>query len=95
MTDTTDNAPDRIWYNGNARHARELRWSPPESDVHPTIEYIRADIPATDAQVMALVERVLDAAADYLNKQYGLMALYHPTDRARVIAAFDKGGKDD
>lgn len=37
-------APERIWYNGSTQHSRELRWIEPESDIHPQIAYIRADL---------------------------------------------------
>lgn len=39
-------APDRIWYNGHTQHMRELRHSPPTSNAHPQVEYIRADLAA-------------------------------------------------
>lgn len=32
----------------------------------------------------ALIDRVLDAAGDYMSEQYGNTALHHPTDRARI-----------
>ena len=72
-------APDRIWYNGHTQHMRELRHSPPTSNAHPQVEYIRADLttpaPATiPPEVTKLVEAAACAAVDWANGDYGMSA---------------------
>ena len=55
--------PERIWYNGTTLHARELRWRPPETNAHPQIEYIRADIASAIPAVQRHAVAIYDALA--------------------------------
>jgi hypothetical protein len=40
----------------------------------------------TEAKLAKAVDETLDAASAYMKKQYGIEALSHPVDRARIIA---------
>ena len=37
--------------------------------------------------------RVLNAAGDYMTKQYGNSALHHPLDRTRILAALSQASE--
>jgi hypothetical protein len=45
-----------------------------------------------EAKLAKAVDETLDAASAYMKKQYGIEALSHPVDRARIIAEL-KGDK--
>jgi hypothetical protein len=80
MTDATDNAPDRIWAVG-LWNSEPGNWTGGHWDLHQDfsgdVEYRRADLPATDAQVMAhpkvrvLVEAARRASA--IMERHGLI----------------------
>jgi hypothetical protein len=59
MTDTTDNAPERIWAVG-LWNSEPGNWTGGHWDLHQDfsgdVEYRRADLPATDAQIMARIK---------------------------------------
>ena len=52
----------------------------------------KARIAALEAKLAKAVDETLDAASAYMKKQYGIEALSHPVDRARIIAEL-KGDK--
>ena len=52
----------------------------------------KARIEALEAKLAKAVDETLDAASAYMKKQYGIGALSHPVDRARIIAEL-KGDK--
>ena len=93
MTDSTDNAPKRLW----AAPWKPGEWSEGDWDTHegkllndkPAVLYIRADL-ATDPQG-ALVTAMCDAV-----RQGDIIAACDALDKFdAALAAFDKGGKTD
>jgi hypothetical protein len=103
MTDTTDNAPERIWHNidrrGKIACCPDAHVQPCEAVAMAYVEYRRADLPATDAQVMAHPNvRALEEAAgvadgyhqralDWAKTVRGLEKHIGETDSSHIAAA--------
>ena len=86
MTDTTDDYYARGFPPQIFVEAWGGRWSR-HADGTQEMEYVRADrIEELEAKLAKAVENTLDAASAYMTEQYGISALSHPVDRARVIA---------
>jgi hypothetical protein len=68
MTDTPDNAPERIWAVG-LWNSEPGNWTGGHWDLHQDfsgdVEYRRADLPATDAQIMARIKPLVWKTQSY------------------------------
>jgi len=67
-----------------------LRWVIEERD--DTFARMLRRAEEAEAKLAKAVDETLDAASAYMKKQYGIEALSHPVDRARIIAEL-KGDK--
>jgi hypothetical protein len=84
MSDTTHEAPDNLvkWLR---IHASQIGIAGFGSAAG-VAEQAADRIEELEAKLAKAVENTLDAASAYMTEQYGISALSHPVDRARVIA---------